>query len=605
MAMNVVLPDMGKGMATGIITRWFKNEGERIRRGEALYEVRFDSGKVKVSANASGYLLQIKQKEGKAITSEDVLGIIGDTEEIVEKNKADADEIINQDERLSIRGFNNGNHQVFDGNGRSVRATPAARRYAREQGVNLDELVGCGLGAGGRILPKDIDRFLEQKKIFEKFQNEKKKNEESKDSITKVEEKKILESEPQTKTETVPEEKKPETLRDECQPETSETETPIEESASAPQEEPEIAPTPIALPKHKEINISPLAEAMAAENDIDIHHIKTGTGPGGKIVKSDIQKIMADQKQDQPEATESQLSLAMEESIVPAKPVEVETEETPLEETETAQEREDLPVETQEPDPVVEETLPEPEETEITENESEKSEDDQDDLTTLEAVTAHHSQTDKAVSCESPVGTENPSNTTTLSVEVDVTELRAYRKKVSGPIEKETGLRCAYTDFLIQALAKTLAACPKLVKGSAQDINIALMVKSDDGLVTPVFRKTDTMALSQIVVKRCDFMKGIRCNRFSKQDFEGASFKIMNLGMYHIHHFALPVVSGDCPVLCVGAIEDRLRYIKGEATRRKVMTVTLCLNAGTDGGVNGAEFLKKLRDFMENPTASF
>src|SRR5438309_12083204 len=82
MATEVKLPRLGQGMESGTIVKWLKSEGDRVEKGEALYELDTDKVTQEVEAEASGVLLQIAVSEGEVEVGK-TIGLIGDQGESV------------------------------------------------------------------------------------------------------------------------------------------------------------------------------------------------------------------------------------------------------------------------------------------------------------------------------------------------------------------------------------------------------------------------------------------------------------------------------------------------------------------------------------------
>ena len=172
MATDVSLPRLGQGMEAGTIVRWLKSEGEQVEKGEPLYELDTDKVTQEVEADASGVLLKIAIAEGEVPVGQ-TIAVIGAEGEQVSAPEADTDvEEPRQEEgsRAPARdeerergkhASTNGSEQVTEikeparADGR-VKASPLARRIARERGIDLASLHGTG--PEGRIVVEDVER---------------------------------------------------------------------------------------------------------------------------------------------------------------------------------------------------------------------------------------------------------------------------------------------------------------------------------------------------------------------------------------------------------------------------------------------------------------
>jgi pyruvate dehydrogenase E2 component (dihydrolipoamide acetyltransferase) len=175
MSSQVTLPRLGQGMETGTIVRWLKSEGDSVEKGEALYELDTEKVTQEVEAEASGVLLKILAGEGEEIEVGKAIAVIGEQgEEVPEGEAEDPTEVSEDDaqeegspapEREDER--ERGREEAPEGpsapeqsaestNGGRVKASPLARRIARERGIELSALRGTG--PEGRIVAEDVER---------------------------------------------------------------------------------------------------------------------------------------------------------------------------------------------------------------------------------------------------------------------------------------------------------------------------------------------------------------------------------------------------------------------------------------------------------------
>jgi pyruvate dehydrogenase E2 component (dihydrolipoamide acetyltransferase) len=156
MANEVKLPRLGQGMEAGTITRWLKSEGDQVAKGEPLFEVDTDKVTQEVEADFAGTLLKIALKEGEAPVGQTVAWIGEPGEEIKEappaKPEAKPAEPVS-DTKVSDTPV--AAPQTSTSNGR-IKASPLARRIARERGIDLASLRGTG--PEGRIIAEDVEK---------------------------------------------------------------------------------------------------------------------------------------------------------------------------------------------------------------------------------------------------------------------------------------------------------------------------------------------------------------------------------------------------------------------------------------------------------------
>ncbi|HLM37670.1 MAG TPA: dihydrolipoamide acetyltransferase family protein [Gaiellaceae bacterium] len=193
MANEVKLPRLGQGMESGTIVKWLKSEGERVEKGEPLYELDTDKVTQEVEAEASGVLLKIAVQEGEVPVGE-TIAVIGEegeetpdlssgsngsaaqVDEDTKKEGSAAQEVdedskeegsaapAREEERERGReASSDAREQIAEArqpeptrDGGRVKASPLARRIARERGIDLASV--SGTGPEGRIVAEDVER---------------------------------------------------------------------------------------------------------------------------------------------------------------------------------------------------------------------------------------------------------------------------------------------------------------------------------------------------------------------------------------------------------------------------------------------------------------
>jgi pyruvate dehydrogenase E2 component (dihydrolipoamide acetyltransferase) len=167
MATEVKLPRLGQGMESGTIVKWLKSEGEQVQKGDALYELDTDKVTQEVEAEASGVLLKIAIPEGEVEVGK-TIGFIGDKGEVVSEESAEKPAVApepdapesEQGRTASTNGSSGTAAQeaapIEQASGGRVKASPLARRIARERGIELAQVRGTG--PDGRIVAEDLER---------------------------------------------------------------------------------------------------------------------------------------------------------------------------------------------------------------------------------------------------------------------------------------------------------------------------------------------------------------------------------------------------------------------------------------------------------------
>ena len=157
MATEIKLPRLGQGMESGTIVKWLKSEGESVEKGEPLYELDTDKVTQEVEADASGVLLKIAVSEGEVEVGK-TIAVIGEQGEEVKVSENGAQQQTEKSEQRAEpekpRGQAPG--PVSSRDGGRIKASPLARRIARERGVDLAQIQGTG--PDGRIVAEDVER---------------------------------------------------------------------------------------------------------------------------------------------------------------------------------------------------------------------------------------------------------------------------------------------------------------------------------------------------------------------------------------------------------------------------------------------------------------
>jgi pyruvate dehydrogenase E2 component (dihydrolipoamide acetyltransferase) len=155
-ATEVILPRLGQGMESGTIVRWLKSEGESVEKGEPLFELDTDKVTQEVEAETNGVLLKIAVAEGEVPVGETVafIGEQGeDVPEVASKQPKPAEPEPASNSLLQAKE-EPPPATPASGNGR-IKASPLARRLARERGIDLAMLRGTG--PEGRIVADDVE----------------------------------------------------------------------------------------------------------------------------------------------------------------------------------------------------------------------------------------------------------------------------------------------------------------------------------------------------------------------------------------------------------------------------------------------------------------
>jgi len=153
MIKKITMPKLGETMEEGEIIKWLKEEGEKVEKGEPLLEIATDKANMEVESPETGYLRKIVAKEGEKVPVTEIIAYLTDSmEEEIPSVEGKAEVI--QGKRESETAFEEKREE-------RVKASPLARKLARERGIDLTKIRGTG--PGGRIVKEDVLRALEEK----------------------------------------------------------------------------------------------------------------------------------------------------------------------------------------------------------------------------------------------------------------------------------------------------------------------------------------------------------------------------------------------------------------------------------------------------------
>lgn len=201
-----------------------------------------------------------------------------------------------------------------------------------------------------------------------------------------------------------------------------------------------------------------------------------------------------------------------------------------------------------------------------------------------------------------------------LSVDLKIDKLLDLRKSINALAEEANSEKPAYkvsvNDLIIKAVALALKKVPEANSSWTDEailiynnVDVAVAVAVDGGLLTPVIRNADQKTIPQISNEMKALAKKARDGKLQPEEFQGGSFSISNLGMFGIDSFSAIINPPQSCILAVGAGVEKPVIENGEIAVATIMNVTLsCDHRAVDGAV-GAEFLKALRKFVEHPVA--
>jgi pyruvate dehydrogenase E2 component (dihydrolipoamide acetyltransferase) len=195
----------------------------------------------------------------------------------------------------------------------------------------------------------------------------------------------------------------------------------------------------------------------------------------------------------------------------------------------------------------------------------------------------------------------------TLHMEVDMTlcvELRRRLKEVEDPAP-------SFNDMVVKACANALREHPR-VNGAYRDghfelysaVNVGVAVAAQDALVVPTIHDADRKSLGEIARQARELIAKVRDGRITPPELSGGTFTVSNLGMYGVDHFSAVINPPQAALLTVGALRKRPAVDDGgRIVARDQMTLSLVCDHRILYGADGAQFLARVRELLEQPLA--
>jgi pyruvate dehydrogenase E2 component (dihydrolipoamide acetyltransferase) len=290
---------------------------------------------------------------------------------------------------------------------------------------------------------------------------------------------------------------------------------------------------------------------MAEERGIDLGSIQ-GSGPGGRVVKADVEA-------------------AGDGAPAPA----------------PAEEKEEAPAEAEAATP----QAPEP-----AGDAGPKGEMQVQELTRLQRTVSRRMAESKATAPDFA-----------LEVEIDMTEAVALRERLKAMTERPP----SFNDMIVRACALALRDHPR-VNGAYRDghfelyssINIGVAVAAQDALVVPTVFDADKKSLGEISRNVRELAEKVRDGKITPPELSGGTFTVSNLGMYGIDAFTAVINPPQAAILAVGALKKRPAVDKnGALVARDTMFANLVSDHRILYGADGAQFLARVRELLEEPLA--
>jgi pyruvate dehydrogenase E2 component (dihydrolipoamide acetyltransferase) len=546
MAEVVKMPKMSDTMTDGVVAKWHKKVGDKVKSGDVLAEIETDKATMDFESYQDGVLLYIGVEEGKSVPVDEVIAVLG-------KEGEDYKTALSGGE--APRGAAPAEEKPAATADKAPAATPAPT--AKVDTSNIPATVIRMPALSDTMTEGIINKW--NFKVGDKVKSD--------DSLADVETDKatmeVVGYEAGTLLYIGPKEGEAAPvngiiaivgkegtditplLQDapaaSAAAPTAETTAAAPAATSAPAEEAEVSHS------DSRVKASPLARKIAKEKGIDINAVK-GSAEGGRIVKKDIEDFKPGS------APAAASAPATESAAAPAKPAAA---------------------------PIV-----------------------------LPTVTGVEKFTEKPVSQMRKVIAKRLSESlftaphfyVTMSIDMD--QAIAARTKIN----EVAPVKISFNDFVLKASAIALRQHPTINSSWLGDkirtnehINIGVAVAVDEGLLVPVIRFADGKSLSHISVEVKDFAQRAKAKKLVPADWEGSTFTISNLGMFGVDEFTAIINSPDSCILAVSGIQAVPVVKNGAVVPGNIMKVTLSADHRVVDGAASAAFLQTLKQLLEEP----
>jgi len=184
---------------------------------------------------------------------------------------------------------------------------------------------------------------------------------------------------------------------------------------------------------------------------------------------------------------------------------------------------------------------------------------------------------------------------------IDVTNLKTVRTRL-----KEKDPDVTYTDVLIKAVAETLVEFPEMNATyenkeltTHPEINLGLAVARNEGLIVPILKSINRKTYREITAERKRLVAAVREDKIPREDLEGGTFTISNLGIYGIDSFYPIIYQPQVVIMGISAIKDGVVAVNGSPAVKPLLEITLACDHRVIDGSYSAQFLQKLQEKID------
>jgi len=197
-----------------------------------------------------------------------------------------------------------------------------------------------------------------------------------------------------------------------------------------------------------------------------------------------------------------------------------------------------------------------------------------------------------------------------VSIDVELDALLKLRAELNAKSPKDSpgAFKLSVNDLIIKAAAVTLRRVPNVNASFTDDgivlyddVDISVAVSIPDGLITPIIRQADRKGLAAISNEAKTLIEKARAGKLKPEEFQGGGFSISNMGMYGVKAFSAIINPPQAGILAIAAGEPRPVVKNGALAIATVMTVTLSVDHRAVDGALAAEFVSVFKAVVEDP----
>ncbi len=564
------MPKMGYDMREGTVVRWHKREGETVARGEVIADIETDKATVEFEAYTGGVMQRLVAQEGIPVPVGEAIAVIGDpAEEIAAVPTPMAAAATVAAPAIVADSVSPASPDPVPAAAEGeVRASPIARRLARERDIDLALVTGTG--PAGRIVEKDILGYTPT-------------------------------AAPGTAADPDP---------------AAAVATP----AAAPAEWVLASPLARSLARERGIALAQVAGSgpggRVVARDVPEYAAPVTPEVTEEIIPAEVERAAAVAAETIPAAVEPVVDVA--EETIPAvveTAVDVTEETTPavIEPTvEVAEETIPVAIEpaadvVEEIIPATVETVPEPAEpaAAVAERAAVETEESVSPAAEPLGELIPLSRMRQAIARVTGDSKRDAPHFY-VTAEVDMGKAMALRRDINEALP--AAQRVSVNDLVVRASAIALGKYPQFNAFFRGDhlqyhaaVNIGIAITLESGLIVPGISHCESKSLTQIAAASKDLIARAHSGALRQEEYGDTTFSVSNLGMFAVDSFAAIIFPPHAAVLAVGAVKEQPVVRDGQLAVGQVMKATLSTDHRVADGAAAAQFLVAIKDLLENP----